>query len=70
MAGELAKIANMAAGTFTMFFSPESLVDYETKLHFMEKQATWFEAFFGQGFDRGQIDQMRDVVARIKSMAS
>ena len=69
-AGELAKIAVGAAGTFTMFFSAESLADYETKLHFMEKQAAWFEAFVGSGFDLGQIDLMRALVARAKAAAA
>ena len=65
-AGELAKIAAGAAGNFIMFFS----TDYEMKLHFMEKYAAWFEAFVGKGFDRGQIDQMRALVARAKAMAA
>ena len=46
VAAELAKIVILAAENFMRFFSPESLVDRETKLHFMEKQATWFEAFY------------------------
>ncbi len=66
-AGELAKIAVSAAGSFTMFFSPDSLADYETKLHFMEKQAAWFERFLGRSVDCAQIDQMRALVARIKA---
>lgn len=69
-AAELAKIAVCAAGNFTMFFTAEALADYETKLHFMEKQAAWFEAFVGKGFDRGQIEQMRALVARAKAMAA
>jgi hypothetical protein len=63
---ELAKIACGAGGNFTRHFTAASLIDYETKLHFMEKQAAWFDAFFGEGFDRGQIDRMRDIVARLK----
>jgi hypothetical protein len=69
-AGELAKIAVCAAGNFTMFFSAESIADCETKLHFMEKQAQWFEVFVGKGFDLGQIDQMRALVARAKATAA
>jgi hypothetical protein len=69
-AGELAKIAVCAAGNFTMFFSAESLADFETKLRFMEKQAAWFEVLVGKGFDRGQIDQMRALVARAKAVAA
>lgn len=53
-----------------MFFSAESLADYETKVHFMEKQAAWFEAFVGRGFDLGQIDLMRALVARAKATAA
>jgi hypothetical protein len=65
---ELAKIATLAAGNFTMFFSPDSIADLEVKLRFMEKQSFWFERFVGKGFDRGQIDQMRALLARAKAM--
>jgi hypothetical protein len=64
--GELAKISVGAAGHFTMFFSADSIPDYEVKLRFMEKQALWFERFAGKPFDRGQIDQMRALVAKVK----
>jgi hypothetical protein len=69
-AGELAKIAVGAAGNFTMFFSGDSVSDYEAKLRFMEKQAEWFETFISKSFDRGQIDQMRALVAKVKAMAA
>jgi hypothetical protein len=65
---ELAKIATMAAGNFTMFFAPDLVTDLEVKLRFMEKQSLWFERFVGKGFDRGQIDQMRALLARAKAM--
>jgi hypothetical protein len=65
---ELAKIASMAAGNFTMFFSPDSISDLEVKLRFMEKQSLWFERFVGQSLDRGQIDKMREILSRAKAM--
>jgi hypothetical protein len=67
---ELAKITVCAAGAFTRFFSASSIMDYETKLHFIERQAAWFKAFVGSGLDYGQIDQMRALVAKAKAMAA
>jgi len=66
--GELAKISGGAAGNFTMLFSPDSIPDLEVKLRFMEKQSLWFDTFWGKGFDRGKIDQMRAMLARAKAM--
>jgi hypothetical protein len=66
--GELAKISVGAAGNFTMFFSADSIPDLEVKLRFMEKQSLWFDTFVGKGFDRGQIDQMRALLASAKAM--
>ena len=65
---ELAKIAILGAGNFTLFFSPDSIADLEVKLRFMEKQSLWFDRFVGKAFDRGQIDQMRVLLARAKAM--
>jgi hypothetical protein len=66
--GELAKVAVLAAGNFTMFFSPDSIPDLEVKLRFMEKQSLWFDRFVGKGFDLGQIDQMRAILTRARAI--
>lgn len=65
-AAELAKVAVGAATNFTPFFDAKSLADWETKLRFMEAQVAWFEYFFGP-FNKGQLDQMRKVVAHLKA---
>jgi hypothetical protein len=65
---ELAKISVGAATNFSVFFSSDSLTDLEVKLRVMEKQSLWFDRFFGKGFDRGQIDQMRALLARARAM--
>jgi hypothetical protein len=65
-AAELAKVSLGAATNFTLFFDAKSLADWETKLRFMEAQVAWFEYFFGP-FNKGHLDQMRTVVARLKA---
>jgi hypothetical protein len=65
---ELAKIAVGAAGNFTLHFAGDSVANLEVKLRFMERQAAWFERFFGPGFDLGQIAGMRRLLARAKAM--
>jgi hypothetical protein len=65
-AAELAKVSVGAATNFTLFFDAKSLADWETKLRFMEAQVAWFEYFFGP-FNKGHLDQMRTVVARLKA---
>jgi hypothetical protein len=47
VAAELAKIANMAAGNFTMFFSAASPIDREMKQNFLKMRASWGKAFLG-----------------------
>jgi hypothetical protein len=61
-----ARVSVGAATNFTAFFDAKSLADWETKLRFMEAQVAWFEYFFGP-FNKGQLDQMRTVVARLKA---
>lgn len=65
-AAELAKVSIGAATNFTLFFDAKSLADWETKLGFMEAQVAWFEYFFGP-FNKGQLDGMRAVVARLRT---
>jgi hypothetical protein len=65
---ELAKISMGAATNFTVFFAADSVTDLEVKLRFMEKQSLWFDRFFGKGFDRGQIDRMREILSRARAI--
>lgn len=58
----------MAATNFTMFFEAKLIADWQTKLAFMEAQVAWFEHFIGP-FNRGQLDAMRQAVARVKITA-
>ena len=64
---ELAKICVMAARTFTLFFETRSTADWEVGLRFMEAEVAWFEFFIGP-FNKGQLDQMRAAVARVKAV--
>jgi hypothetical protein len=64
---ELAKVAVGAAGNFTMFFDPRGVPDLETKFQFMKAQSAWFEKFFGQSLDVGQIGKMREMLERARA---
>jgi hypothetical protein len=62
---ELAKICVSAAMNFNPFFEAKSLVDWETKLRFMEVHVVWFEHFFGPS---DQLNQIRAAIARVKAV--
>jgi hypothetical protein len=68
VSAELATVCVMAATNFTMFFEAKLIADWQTKLAFMEAQVAWFEHFIGP-FNRGQLDAMRQAVARVKITA-
>jgi hypothetical protein len=61
---ELAKICMLAATNFNPFFEAKSIVDWKTKLRFMEVHVAWFEHFFGPS---EQLNQMRAAIARVKA---
>jgi hypothetical protein len=65
-AAELAKVCMLAATNFTPLLTAKSLADWEAKLRFMEAQVAWFEHFIGP-FNKGQLDEMRAAVARLKA---
>jgi hypothetical protein len=64
---ELTTIMVQAALVFTRFFDAKSRVDFAPKLTFMEKQGIWFERFFGRPFDRQPLEEMRAIMAQLKS---
>jgi hypothetical protein len=68
-ASELAKICITAAEVFVPCFKPSLLRDYEAMLRFMEAKVGWLEYFFDP-VDKGQLDRMRNFVARMRRKGS
>ncbi len=63
---ELVKLTIQAGQNYSLFFEGETKAKMETKIYFMEACGEWFERYFGQSFERKDIDEMKALVAQMR----
>ncbi len=64
--GELVKLTIQAGQNYSLFFKGETKAKMETKIYFMEACGEWIERYFGQSFERKDIDEMKALVAQMR----
>ncbi|GIK98426.1 MAG: hypothetical protein BroJett029_26350 [Alphaproteobacteria bacterium] len=64
---ELTKHSVQAGNAFIRFFTASTVAAYQTKISFIESQGEWAERFYGRPFDRTQIDELRALLAAVKT---
>ncbi len=63
---EMVKLAIQAGQNYSLFFKGETKAKMETQLQFMEACGEWMERYFGQPFERKDIDEMKALLAQLR----